>query len=112
MNLKIRVMKMIKMIFCVCCLGTKERPSLCKYVSCDHLRVYFDLTRPKEVSKMSDLFKNTFRYILLRMLKYIPWTQEMCNDVVHIEPRSLAFVTDHFKTEEMCNQAVRRTHTP
>ena len=106
MNLKIGVMKVSKMSFCVCCLGTKERLFLCKYVRCDHLRVYFDLTRPMGVKKMSDLFKNTFWYILLRMLKYIPWTQEICKEVVHIEPRSLAFVPDYFKSEEMCNQAV------
>ena len=62
---------------------------------------------------MINLFKNTFRYILLRMLKYIPWTQEMCSEVVQIEPWSLAFVPGHFKTQEMCSQAVEKdSHTP
>ena len=28
-------------------------------------------------------------------------TQEIYNEAVRIEPRSLAFVPDHFKTEEM-----------
>ena len=46
------------------------------------------------------LFKIIFRDIFLRMVKYIPWTQRMCNEVVHTEPRSLAFITDHFKTQE------------
>ena len=52
------------------------------------------------------LLKMMFRDIFLRMVKYIPWTQGMCNEVVHIEPRSLAFIPDHFKTEEMCSMAV------
>ena len=52
------------------------------------------------------LFKMMFRDIFLRMVKYIPWTQGMCNEVVHIEPRSLAFIPDHFKTQAMCNEAV------
>ena len=38
-------------------------------------------------------------------MKYIPWTQEMCNEVVHIEPRSLAFIPDLFKTQEMCDKS-------
>ena len=32
----------------------------------------------------------------------------MCNDAVHVEPGSLAFVPDHFKTEELCNEEVHR----
>ena len=32
-------------------------------------------------------------------------TQEMCNEVVRIEPRPLASPTDRFKTQEMCNKA-------
>ena len=35
-------------------------------------------------------------------------TQEICNDAVHMELHSLAFVPDNLKTEEMCNEAVRR----
>ena len=52
------------------------------------------------------LFKMVLRHILLRMVKYIPWTQGMRNELVHIEPRSLEFIPDHFKTQEMCNEAV------
>ena len=55
---------------------------------------------------MISLFKNTILYILLRMLKYIPLTQEMWNDVVLRGPRFLAFVRDNFKTQEMCIKAV------
>ena len=51
------------------------------------------------MNKMIDLFKKTFRYIFLHMLKYIPWTQEMCSD-------SLAFVPDRLKTQEMCTMTV------
>ena len=53
------------------------------------------------------LLKNTFPYILFHMSKYIPWTQEMCNEVVQIEPYALEFVTDHFKTQEMCNKVIK-----
>ena len=34
--------------------------------------------------------------------------QETCNEAVHIEPRSSAFVPDPNKAEEMCNEAVCR----
>ena len=30
----------------------------------------------------------------------------MCNEVVHIDSRSLEFIPDHFKTKEMSNEAV------
>ena len=53
---------------------------------------------------MISLFENAFQYILFHMLKYIPWTQEMCNESVHIETRFLAFVPDRFKTQEMCKE--------
>ena len=56
---------------------------------------------PGRLNKMINLFEKAFRYILFHMLKYIPWTQEICNRVIHIEPRSLAFVPDRFKTQEM-----------
>ena len=46
-----------------------------------------------------------FPDIFMRMVKYIPWTQGMCNEVVPTEPRSLPFISDYFKTEEMCNKA-------
>ena len=34
--------------------------------------------------------------------------QEMCDEAVWIEPRSLSFVPDRFKTEGVCIKAVRR----
>ena len=78
---------------------------------------------------MIDLIKNTFRYILLQMLKYVPWTreiqgvsapyklcyapdfsktQEMCIEAVRMKPWLLADVPDRFKTQEMCNEAVEK----
>ena len=58
---------------------------------------------PKVINKMINLLlKMMFRNIFLRMVKYIPWTQGMCNEVVYIEPRPLAFIPNHFKKEEMC----------
>ena len=63
---------------------------------------------PKSINKMIDLlFKMMFLDTLLCLVKYIPWTQEMCNKLVHIEPHSLAFIPDHFKRQEMCNEAMR-----
>ena len=77
---------------------------------------------------MNQLFKNTFRYISLHMLKYIPWirgiyevlapyklcyapdflkAQEMCNEAVRYKPWSLNDVPDCFKTQEMCDAMVR-----
>ena len=35
-------------------------------------------------------------------------TQEMCEEAVWTEPRSLAFVLDHLKTEGLCIKAVRK----
>ena len=62
---------------------------------------------PKGINKMIVvLLKNAFWHILFDMSKYIPWTQEMCNEVVHIEPYALEFIPDHFKTQKMCNEAV------
>ena len=55
---------------------------------------------------INPLLKNTFQYILFHMLKYIPWTQKMCNVLVCIEPYALEFIPDYFKTEKMCNKAV------
>ena len=78
---------------------------------------------------MIDLFKNTFRYTLLHMLKYIPWTreiyeklatyklffaldflkiQEMRNEAVCSKPRMLRYVPDCFKTQGLCNEAVEK----
>ena len=52
------------------------------------------------------LFKMMLRDIFLDIVKYIPWTQGMCNEVVHIKQRSSTFLPDHFKAQEMCNEAV------
>ena len=52
------------------------------------------------------LFKMMLRDIFLDIVKYIPWTQGMCNEVVHIKQRSSAFLPDHFKAQEMWNEAV------
>ena len=38
-------------------------------------------------------------------------TQEMCNEAVRMEPRFLAFVPDCFKTQEICNDLCTTTHT-
>ena len=35
-------------------------------------------------------------------------TQEMCDEAVRMESRSLEFVLYHIKTQEMCNEAVHR----
>ena len=46
-----------------------------------------------------------------RWIREIPGhlkTQEMCDEAVGIERRSLAFVPDRFKTGEMCNEALGR----
>ena len=43
------------------------------------------------------------------LLAYVPnhfKTQEMCNDPMDIGPHYLAFVPDSFKTQEMCTKAV------
>ena len=44
-----------------------------------------------------------------RWIREIPGrlkTQEMCDEAVRIEPRSLSFVPDHFKTEDLCIKVV------
>ena len=46
-----------------------------------------------------------------RWIREIPGhlkTQEMCEEAVGIQPRSLAFFPDQIKTEKMCNEAVGR----
>ena len=66
-----------------------------KFDSCLGLRVLINIS-----------YENVPRWI-----REIPGhlkTQEMCDEAVGIEPRSLAFVPDHFKTEGMCNEAVGR----
>ena len=57
---------------------------------------------------MINLFKKTFRYILLHMLNYIPGVQGLYDEGVCKEPRSFAFVPDCFKTEEINNNAVEK----
>ena len=97
--MKMKVIQVIKMIFCVCRLGTWKS-------GLRSVHKIWSLPGPKGRNEMIGLFKNIFWYILLRMLKYIPWTQEITKEVVHIEPRSLAFVPDRFKTQKMCIMAV------
>ena len=46
----------------------------------------------------------------LRSLEFVPdrlKTEEICNKAVSINPPSLAYVTDHLKTQEICDEAVR-----
>ena len=65
------------------------------------------LPYPSSINKMINfLLKMMCCDIFLRMVKYIPWSQGMCNEVVHIEPRSLTFIPDQFKTQEICDKAV------
>ena len=63
---------------------------------------------------MSDLFKNVSWYImqeiptvLLHRLKYIPGVQETYDEVALHNPCMLRHVSDHFKSQEMCEKAVR-----
>ena len=50
--------------------------------------------------------KKTFWNIFLHMLKYPLGVQGVYDEAVHRKLRSLAFVSDHFKTEGMCNETV------
>ena len=52
--------------------------------------------------------KNTFWYILLHMLKYVPGIQGVYDEAVRRKPPSLAFVPDCLKTEEMCNETIEK----
>ena len=62
---------------------------------------------PKSINKMIKLLPEMmFQNIFLCMVKYIPWTQGMCNEIVHIKQSSLAFVPDNFKTQEMYSKVV------
>ena len=54
------------------------------------------------------LFKMILQHISLSMVKYIPWTQGICDRAVDMGPYSLAYVSDHFKTQEMCKRAVEK----
>ena len=42
------------------------------------------------------------------MLKYVPWTQGMCEKVVGISPGFLIIIPGRFKTEKMCSEVVER----
>ena len=59
---------------------------------------------------MINSFKKVIRYILLYTLKYTPVVgrvvQEACKKEVRRKPRLLEFITDIFKTQEMCNKAI------
>ena len=67
---------------------------------------------PKSINKMiALLFKMIFWNIFLHMVKYIPWTQGMCNEVVYTEPSSLAFIPDHFKKKKCAPMLLRQSHT-
>ena len=67
---------------------------------------------------MIDLLKNTFRYILFQMLKYIPGAQKAYDEAVAyyfrlllercLPPNSsgLFFIPDNIKTQKMCERVV------
>ena len=65
---------------------------------------------------MIDLSENEFWYImynflhtiLLYMAKYFPMPQEVYDETVCKEPHSFVFVPDHFKTQDMCNEAIEK----
>ena len=61
---------------------------------------------------MINLFKWIIRDIVLYTLKYTPVVgkvvQEARNREVLKKPRSLQFIPDIFKTQEMCNKAVEK----
>ena len=64
---------------------------------------------------MINLFKNVFWYtiegtcaVLLYILKYIPGAQGAINEEVRGEPFLLIGVPDHFKKQEMCEEAVEK----
>ena len=70
------------------------------------LSIKFDLrslTQLKRQNKMNP------QEMVLHLIMVTPdqfKTQEMCNEAVRIEPRSLAFVPDWLKTQEICNDAI------
>ena len=52
-----------------------------------------------------------YAYFVIRWIKNVLGPlkmQKMCKAAVLIEPPSLEIVPDHFKTQDMCNEAVRR----
>ena len=79
MNLKMRVMKLMK--------------KNCLFVHCDHHHV---LLRPRGVKALA---RDPY------MLKFIPdhlKAQEVCEGAVEKDSWVLKFVSDHLKTQEMC----------
>ena len=63
---------------------------------------------------MNDLFKNMSWYIMqgncttsLHMLKYILGVQRIYEEVAARSPYKQEFISDHFKTQKMCNNEVR-----
>ena len=71
---------------------------------------FMALPRSKSINKklIVLLFKMILQHISLSMVKYIPWTQGVCDEAVHMEPCSLAYVPDHFKTQGMYERAVEK----
>ena len=75
---------------------------------------------------MSDLFETAFLYMiegtvaafLLIPLFFFPYhhnTQEMCNEVMCINPLSLLYVPDHLQTKKMCERkfdVFKKSHAP
>ena len=76
-------------------------------MSCDQtknfLTIKFDLDRPKGLNKMINFL---IQHVIIPMLKYVPWTQGMCDKVVGISPGFLIIIPNRFKTEKMCSEAV------
>ena len=70
------------------------------------------------MNKMTGLLKNTFRYILLCMVKYVPGAQKAYDEAVAyyfrlllercLPPMSsgLFFIPDNIKTQKMCERAI------
>ena len=48
--------------------------------------------------------------VLFYILKYIPGAQEVINEEVRRKPFLLINVPDHLKTQEMCEEAVEKSH--
>ena len=72
---------------------------------------------PNGINKIIDLFKMVIWYTiegtragLLYTLKYVPGAQEVINEEVRREPFLLEHVPDHFKKQEMCEEAVEKSH--
>ena len=100
MNLKMRVMKVIKKG-----LYLTQKELLCILTSRglnkmgDFIR-YFIKEMAKEVIELT--------YVaMVNILKYVPGFQGV-DEAVSIKPRYLTFVPDRLKTQDMCSEAVRK----